>query len=436
MAKYPTEQLKCWKKAKELREQYYINFAKAHEKGGLRWSGSAWALDAIPAGLGNDVYSLTGEPYGATIAVDRKFNKECQDAAESYGYARDMCAYMRTYWGSIILNKYPFGGEFPKPDFNFQTQICCSHSKWYQAAAKLEDNTPTFFIDVSVGAYQDLTTERLDFVTNQGLEACEWLEKTTGRKFNDELFIEAVKNEMRSTSLWAAICAENKAKPAPLDEKTMYSLYVLATLSKSSKWCADFYQECLDEVKDRVARGIAAVPNERCRVMSDTQPPWGFLKVFRYLEEYGAVSIGSLYTFGLEGIWETKPDGTWGPRTLPWEKGIEMNTREEVMRLYCDWNLSKPQWQHFYDPRIKTEMMKTIIKEWGVDGVMLHLNRGCEGLSIGIMENRLGLAASGVPVMTFEGNMGDEREFDLGRTQSRVDSFMETLNLKRDTAHA
>ena len=436
MANYPTEQLKCWKKAKELREQYYINFAKAHEKGGLRWSGSAWALDAIPAGLGNDVYSLTGEPYGATIAVDKKFNKECQDAAESYGFARDLCAYMRTYWGSIILNKYPFGGEFPKPDFNFQTQICCSHAKWYQAASTLEHDTPTFFIDVSVGAYQDLTTERLDYVTNQGLEACEWLEKTTGRKFNDELFIEAVKNEMRSTSLWAAICAENKAKPAPLDEKTMYSLYVLATLSKSSKWCADFYQECLDEVKDRVARGIAAVPNERCRVMSDTQPPWGFLKVFRYLEEYGAVSIGSLYTFGLEGIWETKPDGTWGPRTLPWEKGIEMNTREEAMRLYCDWNLSKPQWQHFYDPRIKTEMMKTIVKEWGVDGVMLHLNRGCEGLSIGIMENRLGLAASGVPVMTFEGNMGDEREFDLGRTQSRVDSFMETLNLKRDVAHA
>jgi benzoyl-CoA reductase subunit B len=436
MANYPTEQLKCWKKAKELREQYYINFAKAKEKGGLRWSGSAWALDAIPAGLGNDVYSLTGEPYGATIAVDKKFNKECQDAAESYGFARDLCAYMRTYWGSIILNKYPFGGEFPKPDFNFQTQICCSHAKWYQAASKLEHDTPTFFIDVSVGAYKDLTTERLDYVTNQGLEACEWLEKTTGRKFNDELFIEAVKNEMRSTSLWAAICAENKVKPAPLDEKTMYSLYVLATLSKSSKWCADFYQECLDEVKDRVARGIAAVPNERCRVMSDTQPPWGFLKVFRYLEEYGACSIGSLYTFGLEGIWETKPDGTWGPRTLPWEKGIEMNTREQAMRLYCDWNLSKPQWQHFYDPRIKTEMMKTIVKEWQVDGVMLHLNRGCEGLSIGIMENRLGLAAAGIPVMTFEGNMGDEREFDLGRTQNRVDSFMETLNLKRDFAHA
>jgi len=36
MAKYPTEPIKCWKKAKELREQYYINYASAHEKGGLR----------------------------------------------------------------------------------------------------------------------------------------------------------------------------------------------------------------------------------------------------------------------------------------------------------------------------------------------------------------------------------------------------------------
>ena len=435
MAKYQSEPLKCWKKAKELREQYYLNYARAKENGGIRWSGSAWALDAIPAGLGNDVYSLTGEPYGASVAVDKKFNKQCQDAAESLGFARDLCSYMRTYWGSIHLDKYLFGGPFPKPDFNFQTQICCSHAKWYQHAAKVEQ-TPAFYIDVSVGPYKDLTDERLMYVTNQGLEAIGWMESITGRTFDDELFFDAVKNEMRATSLWAEICTLNKAVPAPVDEKTMYSLYVLATLSKSSKWCSDFYLECRDEVRDRVARGIAAVANERCRVMSDTQPPWGFLKIFRYLEEYGAVSIGSLYTFGLEGIWQVQEDGSWGPRTTPMDLGIEFKTREQVMKLYCEWNLSKPQFQHFYDPRLKTEMMKTMVKEWNVDGVLLHLNRGCEGLSLGIMENRLGLAAAGIPVMTFEGNMGDEREFDIGRTQNRVDSFMETLGLKRDFTHA
>jgi len=38
--------------------------------------------------------------------------------------------------------------------------------------------------------------------------------------------------------------------------------------------------------------------------------------------------------------------------------------------------------------------------------------------------------------MTYEGNMGDEREFDMVRTQNRVDSFMEALSLKRDFVHA
>ena len=431
MAKYPTEQLKCWKKAKELREQYYINYARAKENGGIRWGAAGWSFDAIPTAFGNDVHPLTGEPYGASIAFDRKFAKECLDAAEAAGFARDLCAYMRLYWGGMHLNKYLYGGEFPKPDFNFQTQICCSHAKWYQHASKHE-GVPDFYVDVSVGAYKDLDESRLSYVTNQLHESIEFVEKVTGRKCDDELLIRAVKNEMRATSLWAEVCLLNQTRPAPLDEKTMYSLYVLAVLHKSSQWCADFYEELLDEVKDRVARGIAAVPNERCRVMSDTQPPWAFLKIFRYLEEFGAVSIGSLYTFGLEGTWETREDGSWMPRTLPWKKGIEINDRDTALRLYADWNLSKPLWQHFFDPNLKTEMMKYIVKHWNVDGVMIHMNRGCEGLSMGIMENRLGLAAAGIPVMTYEGNMGDEREFDIVRAQNRVDSFMETLNLKRD----
>ena len=430
---YPTESLKLWKKAKELREQYYMNYARAKEKGGIRWSGSAWALDAIPAGLGEDVYSLTGEPYAAAVSHDRKFAKECMDAAEAYGFARDLCSYMRIYWGGMHLNKYLFGGEFPKPDFIFQTQICCSHSKWYQHVAK-EEKIPEFYLDVGVGPYKDMTDARLDYVANQLHDGIEFVQKASGREFSDELFIEAVKNEMRSTSRWADICALNKVKPAPLDEKTMYSLYVLCTLSKSSQWCADFMDELYEEVKDRVARGIAAVPNETVRMMSDTQPPWSFLKIFRYLETYGAVSIGSLYTFALEGIWEEKADGTWGGRTLPWDKGIEIKDRETAVRLYADWNLSKPQWQHFYDPTIKSDMMLRIIKEWQVDGVMLHLNRGCEGLSVGIMENRLAIAKSGTPVMTFEGNMGDEREFDEVRTQARVDAFMEQLGVRRQAA--
>ncbi len=428
MAEYKTEPLKCWKKAKELRLKYYKDYQEAHTKGGIRWTGGAWSFDAIPAGLGRDVYNVTGEPYSASVAFDRKLSMECLEAAEAKGWARDLCSYMRNYWGSMYLGKYAFGGDYPDPDFCFQDHICCSHGKWYQHVAEYK-KVPYFCIDVSVGPYEDLDENRLMFVVNQMHESIEWLEKTTGRKYQDELLIEAVENETRSTSTWAEVCCLNMAKPAPLDEKTMYSLYVHGTLAKHAKEVADFYEELRDEVRYRVENQIAAVPNEQCRLMSDTQPPWGFLKVFRYLEKYGALSVGSLYTFGLIGIWETKPDGSWGPRTTPMQKGEKITSRDQALRILADWNLSKPEWQHFYDPNLKTDMMLQIVKQWQLDGVMLHLNRGCEGLSCGIMENRLGIARAGVPIMTFEGNMGDEREFDEKRVMVRIDSFMETLGI-------
>ncbi|UCD16745.1 MAG: benzoyl-CoA reductase, bzd-type, subunit O [Candidatus Zixiibacteriota bacterium] len=426
MAIYKTEPLKCWQKAKELRLKYYKDYQNARDQGGIRWTGGAWAFDAIPAGLGRDVFNITGEPYGASLAFDKRLSLECLEATEAKGWARDLCSYMRNYWGSMYLGKYAFGGEYPDPDFCFQDHICCSHGKWYQHVAEYK-NVPYFCIDVSVGPYKELDENRLMFVVNQMHESIEWLEKVTGREYQDELLIRAVENETRATSTWAEICCLNMARPAPLDEKTMYSLYVHGTLAKHSKEVADFYEELRDEVKYRVDNKIAAIADERCRLMSDTQPPWGFLKVFRYLEKFGAISIGSLYTFGLIGIWETKPDGSWGPRTTPMQKGEKITGRDQALRILADWNLSKPEWQHFYDPNSKTEMMLQIVKQWQLDGVMLHLNRGCEGLSCGIMENRLGIAGAGVPVMTFEGNMGDEREFDEKRVMVRIDSFMETL---------
>ena len=159
------------------------------------------------------------------------------------GFARDLCAYMRTYWGSMHPQQVPVTAASSPSRTSTSRRRSAARIQVVPARRQGRADTPTFFIDVSVGAYKDMTTERLDYVTNQVPDGLEWLEKSTGRKFDDEMFIKAVKNEMRSTCRWADICAVNKVKPAPLDEKTMYSLYVLATLSKSSQWCADFYDE-------------------------------------------------------------------------------------------------------------------------------------------------------------------------------------------------
>ena len=41
---YETRPLQCWNKAKEIRKQYYLDYAQAHENGGIRWAGGAWTF--------------------------------------------------------------------------------------------------------------------------------------------------------------------------------------------------------------------------------------------------------------------------------------------------------------------------------------------------------------------------------------------------------
>ncbi|MBI2932730.1 MAG: benzoyl-CoA reductase, bzd-type, subunit O [Planctomycetes bacterium] len=429
MPKYKTGPLKCWNKAKELRQKYYEDYVSAPKSGALRIGGSAWAFSAVPEGLG-DVRWLTGEPYGASCAFDRKFSLSCLEAAEKKGYARDLCAYMRNYWGSILIDQYAFGGGFPKPDFFWTSHICCSHAKWYQVAGELEGGTPCYAVDVSVGPYTQITPHGVAYVVGQLQDGIAWMEKLTKRRYDDARLIEAVITETEAMSLWAKICMLNRNVPAPLDEKTMYALYVFGVIMKHRPEVLALYRELHDEVKERVERGIAACANESKRLISDTQPPWGFLDVFRHMETYGAVSIGSLYTFGLAGMWDF-PDGTMVPKATPRQLGQTPRTREEALEAIVRWTLCRPEYQHFYNPGLKTDLMMRIIRDWKVDGALLHYNRGCEGLSLGIAQNRMELAAAGVPVSVFEGNMGDEREFDHARTLERIDSFLETLGLRK-----
>ena len=439
--KYPTEKLKSWGKAKELMKQYYRDYATAHERGGVRWAGGAEGIDAIPAGLGDDVYPLKGEPYGASVALDPKFALRCHEATEEKGYARDLCAYMRNYWGSILLNEYAFGGPFPKPDFLWQFHLCCSHGKWYQEASRLEGGVPYYCVDwssgfyygwdESIGQYQPAPKEhQIQYLVDQMQEGIEWLEKVTGRTYDDEKLIRAVYNSCESTSLWAQICELNKTIPAPLAEKSMFSFYGIASLQKSKKEFVEFYRELKDEVQDRVDRGIAALANEKVRVMTDIQPPWGFLNIFRYLEEFGCVSIGSLFSFALMGMWQIEKNGTLKGRETPLSKGMEIKDRAQALRIIADWDLSQFMATIFYTHKMKSNLMIKIAKQWHCDGAILHYNRGCEGFSMGIAENRMALADSGIPVMSYEGNMGDEREFDLPGTKDRIDTFMETLGVK------
>ncbi|MDO8636825.1 MAG: 2-hydroxyacyl-CoA dehydratase family protein [Dehalococcoidia bacterium] len=63
--------------------------------------------------------------------------------------------------------------------------------------------------------------------------------------------------------------------------------------------------------------------------------------------------------------------------------------------------------------------------------MIMHLNRGCEGLAQYQLELQSTMLAAGIPVLAYEGNMADKRELDERQVVDRVEAFMESLGLTR-----
>jgi len=437
--KYPTKPFECWDKAKELRMDIYRRIAQAKEKGWIVASGGTEALIAVPAGLGDDYIPFGGEPYGASTAalgLSEKFMEGC----EAKGYARDLCGYCRNYLGSVFLNQYAFGGPYPEPTFYYQLHACDTHGKWYQPVAEYTKR-PYFAIDGG-NLYrwpqwkesEKRRKNKLDYMAAQIHDSIEWMEKVTGREYDDEKLINAVHNEMVSTSLWAKCCELNKNIPAVMDLKTLYSFYVVAVLRRHTKEAVEFYHMLYDELKERAAQGIAAIANERYRMLHDSQPPWHALRMYRYIETFGIVIVGSHYDYMLSGGWELYyEDGKPYVRAatpIPKEK---LKTRDDAVRALAHWILEHHLILRFFRfPVIgRTDIPVALARDWKCDGVIIHLNRGCESLAMSQLEVRQALINAGLPVLTYEGNVADPREFDEARTLARIDAFMESQGLKR-----
>ena len=63
--------------------------------------------------------------------------------------------------------------------------------------------------------------------------------------------------------------------------------------------------------------------------------------------------------------------------------------------------------------------------------MILNYKGGCEGLNLGIAENRPGLLKLSHKVMIYECNMCDKKEFIEKATENRIDGFLESLGLRK-----
>jgi benzoyl-CoA reductase subunit B len=426
MRKYKTKRLDCWPMMKELRRAHFKHTWEARDKGDLVVMGIfEWFL-ALCAGFGDYANPSYG-PYYTQMLRDKEKALKTFEVAEAKGFRRDICASMRCHLGQLYMGLTQRGpkGEIVKPDFILQPASCYSMSKTGQIVSE-ELQIPYLNLEFPT---KDTKNTRAYLLTEME-EAINWMEKKTGRSFNDEKFIEAVQNEWECMVLWARTCELNKAIPAPLDYRQMWSLRIPNITSRYKKDTVKFYQILLEEVKDRVANEISANAYETARLFHQFLPPFYGLDIFKEPLKYGASFMGGDGVFTSMGAWAIHEDGTWEAAKTPGERGIALNNREDALKALADLYLAYSPASRCTTSANPKEVIK-MVKDWHVDGVVLMIDRGCKTLSAGQEEQIVELKEAGIPRMVYEGSHADFRDFDEATTLRRFALFLENLGLTK-----
>ena len=432
---WETRPLEIWDRAKELRAQWQNSIGEsAQGEKSLLAHGNTGDVDWIP-GFEN-LTVIEDNPAGAMMASrSDSFAREARLASEIRGWGREICGYVQNCWGAQFLGHEMDGSPFAFRDMCVPfSDPCDQHTKRGQQCMDLSP-IPRWGGDwpMYLGE-QDPKREAalIDHRVNNTLKVINEIESTFGKEFDDEAFIQSLDNHAKLREYGLKISQLMTNIPTPIGQKDLFSFYTLGGLTKLDQaTILDFWQSLVDEIQWRVDNKIAAVGNERYRWMEAHPSPWHYLRYMRYMEEYGAVCIGSQYSQMIGGAIEPGPDGTIQPRymTPPPKPLSEVRTREDALRYV----MTEARGHRFKDDEyFRLEAITDFAKMFKADGAVMPLWRGGVGCTLTRKEQGLRLSEMGVDVMHYEGSQpGDRTDLDERRFLDQLDTWMERQGLSK-----
>jgi benzoyl-CoA reductase subunit B len=432
---WETRPLEIWARAKEIRAKWQRSAAEtAARPGAILAQGNTSDGDWDVGFEGLTI--VEDNPIGAMMAsASDEFARKARLASETRGWGRELCGYVNNCWGCQFLGHEMDGQPFPLRDLCIPfPDVCDQHTKRGQQCMDLSP-IPRWGNDFSmyIGPF-DAEREKamVDHKVWNAKKVISDIERIFDKEFDDEKFVNSIKlrNEMVQYGLELAQLMTHI--PAPIGQKDLYSFYTLGMLTKGDMNEAhDFWKSLVDEVKWRVDHQIAAVGNERYRWMETHPPAWHYLRYYRYLEQYGAVCIGSQYSHMAAGPLEWKEDGTLGNiEMVPVPEGQEIRNREDAVRAIFT-EIRRPQLFKI-DEYMRPNELVNFAKAFKADGAIMPLWRSGVGCTLTRKEQALRLTDAGVRVLHYEGNQpGDRTDLDEHQFLDQIDIWMESQGLEK-----
>ncbi len=386
---------------KELISKHYLKgrYANGHGK-------VAWLTSGAPAELFTALgfFPLFPENHGAVCGI-RRVAEKLSGYAEDAGYSRDLCSYARTDFGAMLSGETPVG-KLPRPDVLVCcTNICQTVLHWYQVVAH-HYKVPLILIDTPF-LYEQAEPHMVAFVEKQLEAAVEQAERIVGKSLSEPRLREVTARSKEAVELWAQVLARGKHHPAPITAFDEFIHMAPVVEMRGEAFTVEYYATLLAELDDRVAKGIGAVKQEKRRLIWDNLPVWGRVRwLSELLAARGVSLVASTYT------------NAWGELAALVDPEHPMKSAANV---YLHPILNR-------GTGYKLDVMRTMVRDYDVQGAILHSDRSCKPYSIGQIDQREKLATElGVPALLLEADHNDPRAFSEEQVSTRLSAFLEVI---------
>jgi bcr-type benzoyl-CoA reductase subunit B len=383
---------------KQLITNYYIE-AKTTKEKPICWITSGGPVEFL---IAMGVIPVYPENHGAMCGA-AKIAPGLAEVAEGMGFSPDLCSYARLDIGGAVTQGGAIPGGLPKPDFLLCcNNICGTVMKWYEELSRIWD-VPMFLLDTPF-IHQSKPEHATEYVKQQCLELIGFLEEQTGKKWSDDRFAEVAMLSVQGVDLWKEVLKTAENRPSPF---TCFDAFIhmapIVTL-RGTQEVVDYYTLLRDEMRERVANGIGAVPDEKYRLIWDNIPIW-----------YEMRNLGNLFASNNACL-------VADTYTTAWAVDIRIedpltSMADAYTKVYLNISID-----------IMLEQLIGLIERYQADGLVMHSNRSCKPYSLGQYDlARAVTERTGKPALIIEADMTDSRVYSEAQTRERVEAFIESL---------
>jgi len=393
--------LKCSGRLREImtRHYYLSRFAPGAKP-------VAWVTSGAPVELLRvfDFYTVYPENHGALCGAQKRGPELCSEA-EKRGYHPDLCSYARIDLGHAFSGKTP-AGRLPRPDLLFcSNNICQTVLYWFKALSHYW-NIPLILFDTPYN-FEEIRDRDVQYMTKQLHEMIPELERISGRIFSETRFQKVITVARDSSAMWGEVLATMKNRPAPMSIFDAFVHLAPIVSLRGLPVALEYYKILLDELRERVDRGIGAVAHEKKRLMWDNIAVWFKLRDWSLLfAERGFNFVAATYT------------NAWAETIHHLDEGSPFESMAKAYGLVIlNNNLNH-----------RLELMAQMIKDYRIDGLVVHSDRSCKPYSVGQYDlKRLLGERLGINSVVIEADMTDSRAYSEEQARTRLEAFFEAL---------